>query len=729
MAFLNPIMLLGISAVSVPILIHLLNRRKFERIVWAAMRFLRVSVEQNQRRMRIEDLVLLALRCLLLVLLALALARPAIRAASAGEVFGRAKVTAVIAIDNSYSMCATDGVSSRLDKAKKAAEEVLNTIPAGSSCAVLLASDVVRGVIPEPTFDLNLARKAIREVKLSDRGTNVFPAVREALDILARKSSLRKEAYLITDGQLEGWKQIEDVRRAIDAAKREARVHVVFVDAKEDRNLGISDLRVGSGLTPANRPLRFEVQVTNYGTAEARDVRVSLRVDGEPPSDEAVIDSIPAGASKSISLFAKLRTPDYHTATASITPDRLPADDSRTVAVRGVAEVKVLLVDGDPGREPRESEVFFLRNALVPVPPTEAEGFFIKAETVPATDLESAKLDRYDAVFLCNVTDFSTTVVDALESYLRRGGGVVIFPGQNTRENLYNEELLNGRSILPAALGEPRGQADRDEKFMTFADRNLEHPIAAIWKDAASGSLSSAHFFRYFPLAPAAQDAAATRPAEAGEPRVVLRYADGTPAVMERAWGAGRVVLFSSTADTAWNDLPAHPGLFVPLVYRTLGAIVQRQDEGLNLRVGDKFSYRLPTDLLGREAVVAGPGEKEGPRESRRIEMVGGAPVLQYDETGLGGPYEVTIAGETPTVIRFATQPNPAESSLAQVTPEQIGVLSNVAHVVNWTPGVSLEGAIEKERVGTELWLTLAVMGLCVAATETVLAHVFSRSK
>src|SRR5438094_2204421 len=187
----------------------------------------------------------------------------------------------------------------------------------------------------DASYDLNSARKAFLVAKLSGRGTNSYPAVREALDILQRKASLRKEVYLITDGQLEGWKQIEDIRRAIDAAKREVRTHVVLIDAKEDRNLGVSDLRVGSGLTPANRPLRFEAQVTNYGTAEARDVRASLRVDGEPPSDDAVIDAIPAGASKSISLFAKLRTADYHTVTASITPDRLPADDSRTVAVRG----------------------------------------------------------------------------------------------------------------------------------------------------------------------------------------------------------------------------------------------------------------------------------------------------------------------------------------------------------------------------------------------------------
>ena len=78
MSFLNPIMLAGLAAIAVPIIIHLLNRRKFQKVVWAAMRFLRISVEQNQRRMRIEDMILLILRCLLVALLALALARPAI---------------------------------------------------------------------------------------------------------------------------------------------------------------------------------------------------------------------------------------------------------------------------------------------------------------------------------------------------------------------------------------------------------------------------------------------------------------------------------------------------------------------------------------------------------------------------------------------------------------------------------------------------------------------------
>src|SRR4051812_18376895 len=165
--FLNSLMLFGLAAVAVPVIIHLLNKRKFERVVWAAMRFLQVSVEQNQRRIRVEDLILLILRCLLLALLALALARPVVRTVTSG-MFGQAGVTSVILLDNSYSMGAVDGANTRFEQAKTAADQAIGSLPAGSSVAVYYASDVAEGVIPEPTFDLNLARKSIREAKLSD---------------------------------------------------------------------------------------------------------------------------------------------------------------------------------------------------------------------------------------------------------------------------------------------------------------------------------------------------------------------------------------------------------------------------------------------------------------------------------------------------------------------------------------------------------------------------------
>src|SRR5262245_10468460 len=118
MTFLNPILLAGLAAISIPIIIHLLNRRRFQKVVWAAMRFIQASVEKNQKRMRIEDLILLALRCLLVALLALALARPALMS-EAGSMLGESKVTAVLILDNSRSMGMSDGTATRLEKARR----------------------------------------------------------------------------------------------------------------------------------------------------------------------------------------------------------------------------------------------------------------------------------------------------------------------------------------------------------------------------------------------------------------------------------------------------------------------------------------------------------------------------------------------------------------------------------------------------------------------------------
>jgi hypothetical protein len=733
MSFLNPIMLAGLAAVSVPIIIHLLNRRKFQKVVWAAMRFLRISVEQNQRRMRIEDLILLALRCLLLALLALALARPAIRS-NATDVFGQSKVTGVIVLDHSYSMGVSDGTQMRFDKARRAAEQALDSMPAGSATAVFLASDIVNPVIPEPTFDINLARKVLRDAPLTDRATDLLPAVQKAIDTLSGRLALRKEIYVVTDGQAAGWRNLSDIQQALERSKAEIRTHIILVNEHEEKNLGVSELRLASGLSPLQQPLRFEVKVTNFGKEEARDVRAGLSVDGEPPSDEFIIDTIPAGASKSVSLFAKLRTEGFHSVGARIPEDRLHADDSRAVAVRAIREVRVLLVDGEPGSEARDSETFFLRHALVPVPPDLAGDYFIKATGITGPELSQARLDDFDAVVLANVPDFSENTLKSMESYLRRGGGLIIFPGGRVNLTFYNEQLWKRFHFLPAELGAPRGQAEQEEKFFTLQNKDYEHSIVSIWNDPGSGTLASSRFFRAFVLKaaavsrpPGATNAPVEKAGEAGEPAVVLRYSDGAPAVMERTWGLGRVVLFSSTADTAWNDLPVRPS-FVPLVHRALGAIVQRQDEGLNVRVGEKFSRRVNMEYLDKDAIFSKARQTDTARDLRRIEMVNGWPLLQFDQTDYAGIYEATVADPKLT-LKFAAQADPSESSMDELSAAQLNSLKTVASVVAWTPSFSLRGMVEKNRTGLEFWLPIVAVALMVGLVETYLGQRFSRSK
>jgi hypothetical protein len=727
MSFLNPILLFGLAAVAVPIIIHFLNRRKFQKIVWAAMRFLQASVEQNQKRMRIEDLILLALRCLLLVLLALALARPAILS-KGSDLFGQSKVTGVIVLDNSYSMGVSDGTLTRFDKAREAALQVLDAMPIGSATAVLLASDVVQGAIPEPTYDMNLARKAIREAPLTDRSTDLFPAIEAAIKTLNERLALRKEIYLITDGQAAGWRQLGEIQSALERVKADVTTHIVLANEHEEQNLAVTDLRLASGLSPMNQALRFEVKVGNFGKAEVRDTRVSLSVDGEPPSDEFTIASLPAGANKSVSLFAKLISEGFHSVTARIAEDRLRADDHRELVVRAFKDVRVLLVDGEPGEEPRESETYFLRNAFVPVPPEMEENYFIKVKTITVPEFSAARLDDFDAVVLANVPDLSDAGTKSLEQYLRRGGGLMVFPGAKINPAFYNEQLFRRFQFLPAALAAPRGEAEQEDKFFTLQDKNYEHSVVSIWNDPASGTLASARFFRSFELlrAPKAETVK-VRTKEAGEPQVVLSYADGMPAIMERTWGLGRVVLFSSTADTLWNDLPVRPS-FVPLMHRTLGSIVQRQDEGLNIQVGERFARRVAPEFVDREAAITKPSHAEATRDLRRIELIENWPMLQYGQTDWAGVYEATVPDPT-LKVKFAAQANPTESAMEELSGAQLQTLRSVAQVVNWSPNFSLKDWVQKDRTGMEFWLPIALVALIIAGVETFLAQLFSRSK
>lgn len=748
MSFLNPIMLAGLIAVSVPIIIHLLNRRRFQKVVWAAMRFLKTSVEQNQRRMRVEDMILLALRCLLLALLALALARPAILS-NANDFLGQSKVTGVIILDNSQSMGMSDGAATRFDKAKRAAEQALDSMPAGSATAVFLASDVVQGAIPEPTFDLNLARKTLREAPLTDRASDVFPALQKALDTLSGRLALRREVYLITDGQAAGWRQLTEIQRALERTRTEIKTHVILVNEHEEKNLAVTELRLASGLSPAKQPLRFEAKVSNLGKEEARNTRVSLAVGGEQPTDEFTIDSLAAGATKSVTMFAKLREAGFHSLTARIAEDRQPADDRRTVAVRAIKEVKVLLVDGEPGNEPRDGETFFLQHALVPVSQEAAPDYFIKSASITAPELSQARLDDYDAVVLANVSDFGETTLKAFENYLRRGGGLMIFPGGRVNVNFYNEQLFRRLKLLPAEFGAARGQAETEDKFVTLQEKDYDHPIVDIWNDPGSGKLGSARFFKFYELKPAAlggseeagkrgsEDSRSPTPSlprsrlaeasDAGPPRVVLKYADGTPAVVERPWGLGRVVQFSSTADTAWNDLPVRLA-WVPLLHRALGSIVQRQDEGLNIRVGEKFVRRVPAEYLDKDATFFKPRQTDVVRELRRVELAGGWPTLQFEQTDLAGLYDAKL-GDPGLTLKFAAQSDPGESSLDELTPAQLTTLRNVANIVPWSPNLSLKGMVEKGRTGVEFWLPIIIVCLLLAAAETFLGQWFSRSK
>jgi hypothetical protein len=717
MTFLNPLLLFGIAGIASPIVIHLLAKKKIKHVVWAAMRFLKTVVEKHERRLTLEDVVLLILRCALLALFAVALARPSFKQGGLAG-FGDHDEAAIIAIDNSASMSQTDGVASKFEQAQKAAEEVLDSLPGGSAVAVWLVSDVVNNVISEPTHDFALARKAIREGRRSDRATEMPAALHRAVDVLRHQTATGKRIYLITDGQANGWKQLTETRALLDSS-RDIRTQIVVIGESEQHNLGVAGLHLTSSFATVNEPIRFEIEIGNYGIAEARNVQVSLGIDNEVPGDSGVIESIPPGQMKTLSLYATFREAGSHAVVARLPGDRNPADDQRALALRVTGEINVLLVDGDPGIEPRESEVFYLRNALTPVPPEERDKYYIKTKTVAPAELATAKLSDYDAVVLADVADLPESVLAALEKYLHAGGGLMVFPGGKINPAFYNQKMFRDRDFLPAAFGDVYGSVEQQDKFFTLQASGYDHPIVSLWHDAAAGNLATAHFYRAFTLVPSRPDVAT----KAGPPAVVLNYNNGKPAVMERTWGFGRVVQFSSTANAAWNDLCMRPD-FVPLLHRVLGALVARDSGELNVRVGATLRAPLETELVGQDVRIVPPDGKSV--SLQRIAAANGVPVLQFDRTENAGLYEVRQGDDATPLLRFAVQSDPEESNLRDLTGQEWKALDGVARIYRWSPATNLRAQLEKERTGNEFWMAFLVLALITAAAEMTLGNRWS---
>ena len=723
MTFLNPLLLFGMAAIAAPIIIHMFMNRRIKLVVWAAMQFLEASVQKNKKRMKIEDLLLLALRCLILILLALALARPVIgRVADAGP--GKGGETAVIAIDNSYSMGQSDSSASRFDQARTAAEQVIDSLPSGSSVAVLLFSDVVRASIAEPTYDLNLARKMARIAALSDRSTDVQAVLIQAMEILGRHPSTGQGIYLITDGQASGWKKFNDITGILRSPSVKSRL--ILVGDPESHNLGIKNLRQAGAMVVVGEAIPFDVEVGNFGAGEAKDVAVRIAIDGEAPCDEGVIPSIPAGSSKHLTLSTKFRSPGCHTVTGQINPDHLTEDDQRTIAVRATDDVRILLVDGDSKSETQAQATFFVGNALTPVPVSERDKYAVKPKVIAPEELDTTKLDDYEALVLADVPSVSTSALEAIAAYLNRRGGLIIFPGPKTNVSFYNENLGKKFAFLPATLGAIRGQADQTEAFFSLQEQGYTNPIVSLWNDPAAGTLASAHFYRAFELRPVA---GAT--AREGAAQVILKFADGSPAMMERTWGRGRVVLFASTANTAWNDLPLRPS-FLPLLDRTLGAILDRQDARINISVGSPFEFVADPDWVNKDAIFTRPGEKSGAGSLRRIGMQDGVPMLYFEETEKAGSYEVRIKSDPPQVVKFAVQSNAEESNLDGLSPSQLEALAASSQVIPWTPATHLDGLLTKQHgggSGSDLWIILTILVIVAACAELGLSGLFSATK
>lgn len=245
MNFLYPAMLGALAAVAIPIGIHLLNKFRVRVIDWAAMKFLADSLRKNERRLKIEDLILLILRCLLFALLALAFARPVWQALADGA-SGGGTVAAVVVLDNSASMQETTGASTRFDEARQAARQWLDSLDVDSLVSLSLVSSRTDPVVPNPVPDLGLVKRELEAARPSDRGTDLAQGIRQAFATLAPLAGRPREIRVFTDSQTSGWDNLAEIRRL--AAQNPGITLVPVPVGQGANNLAVTGMSIAGGV-------------------------------------------------------------------------------------------------------------------------------------------------------------------------------------------------------------------------------------------------------------------------------------------------------------------------------------------------------------------------------------------------------------------------------------------------------------------------------------------------
>lgn len=673
MSFLVPAFLAGLAALAVPVLIHLIRRETRVVVEFPSLMFLQRIPVRTLRQQRLRHLLLLLMRCLALALLVFAFARPFVsrRAAAA---LGAGGTVRVVLIDRSWSMGAAD----RWARAKAAAHDAVRGLGA-TDRAVLIAFAGDATALTEPTNERALLDRAVESLTLSDQGTRYARAVKLAAEVLARTNLPRQEVVLISDFQRIGWSARDDARLPEGTSLR-----TVDVSGTPVSDAAVLQVTAERDATAERATVTVAARIRNGGPA-ARVVAATLSIGGRPVETKAI--AVPGRGVTQV-RFARSPVPAATTrAMVRLSPDALGADDAFQFTVAADAAVSVLIVE--PARS-RERQSMYVRRALAI---GERPSFRVERRVVSV--LRPQDFDGKAVVILNEVELAAGAVADGLVRFVRRGGGLLVVPGV---EDLGRVPAV-ATDLLPARLG---ATVDRTSGGgARVSDVAYTHPVFELFAEPHSGDVATAHVFRF----------RAATPLPGGS--VLARYDDGSPALMERVVGDGRVLLWTTSLDDFWTDLPTNP-VYLPLLHELMTHAARHQNARASYTVGDALDVTRLAAGSASSALVL-----QAPSGARRRLGGADASVAELDEAGF---HELRRAGDVAGAGEpIAVNVDIAEADLTRMPPAEL-----VAAVTSTSPtratGTRVELQVDAER-NQSLWWYLVLAALLLLIGETLWAN------
>lgn len=692
MNFFNPLALIGLVAATIPIVLHLLNLRKLKTVEFSTLRFLKELQKTKIRRLKIKRIILLILRTLIIIFTVFAFSRPTIE--SNLPYFSQtAKTSAVILLDNSFSLDLSDEFGNRFNQSKNTVLSIMNNLSDGDEIVVIPLADRINNNSYYFSKNFNYIKEELAKIKISNSKADLNNAMEIAADILSEANNINKEVYIISDCQSniinnENYDTLNKIKDKIS-------VYTVPIGSNSKsaiENLSIDSINLLTKIFHKDKIIEAEAVVKNYTDKDIKSALISMIFNNERVSQRA-FDLAPNEV-KSISISAPAQNEGINNAFLEIENDALLQDNKRYFSFIIPEKPKTLVIGSE--KTSKYIALILGKNSKIESP--------ADAEFISANEISNRDLNNYDVIYVTDAINRDNDL-QKIEQYLKNGGGALFFAPQSTENQNYTTFLNKiGFGIISyREYGETQP--------ISFSLVDKQHPL---FEGVFKGTTESRQIVESPKIFKTMNNLAG---------QMIIQIPSGA-FLTESIYENGKALYCAVSPDLEWSTLPV-TGIFPTIIFRNLFYLSSKQNEGMNFIAGEPLHIKIPSksSYMGNFKIIE-PNNNEFFQQS--VKLPSGT-YLELENTNLFGNFGVFSQDNKP-VTSFSVNPDASESNLNHL--DKIGVNtylnlkinpeSNFEFIDNY---FEISQYINRTRTGSELWQIFIFLAILCAIAEMLVAR------
>jgi hypothetical protein len=692
-SFLSGLFLWALPLAAIPLVIHLLHRRRRQVVRWGAMQLLLESVPSKRRIWHLNDILLLIVRTLAIAAVVLAFARPQLRS---GLLTGKGPGRDVIFIvDSSLSTSRLQAGVPVFDKIREKTRETLDRLDAGDQVRLMTAASIpqwLEGKAAGEPATHQQVRERLSRLKPTLAAADMPACVQAAILSDPPLEAAGRLIVIVTDGTAHGW-SVESsapwqaIREMASHATVPTAVNVVVAGNTNSpfSNLSIEKLSTNRTRLAVGELFAVTARVRNTGDLRREATVLKWDLDGQATGESQVAALEPGQSSDVVFETACDQAGVFLLSGRLGRDDDLAGDDTASIVVDSLDRLPILVCRSDAELQRPASQPDFLKAALGRGPEGSRGDYSASVFEPTFVDIDAlatSDLSQYRCIVLEDVLPPSAEVVDRLFDFTARGGGLWMILGENATPEQFNSVVFrDGGGLVPLALG-PRVKAGDDRNsYFTIHPPEGVHPATILLGDTERLDIDDVRISQHWQL---------SIPEAADELSVLLETGDGSPLAVEHFSGEGRIIVQGLPNGPAWSNL-ALCQVFVPLVHEWIWYLTQPTAISHNLDPGEPIVLSPPAGIGKKQAQVVTPLD-----EKATVALKTGSE-SRFRDTAFPGTYSATVSStEGPSQrIPFTVRRDPEESRLTPLSTAQIATVSQWGGLRFLADGLTLPDGVK----------------------------------